>query len=73
MGKMTLQYLTAGALIRGQIKNLFRDIEMQGGTVTYNEHKGFFETTFTNIRIEADDHIIRQVHRIISDATGRMI
>lgn len=67
MATYTVQYLIAGALIRGQIKNLFRDIEMHGGTVSYNEYKGFFETTFTNVRVEGEDWLIRRVHSIISD------
>lgn len=73
MGTLKYQGITAGALVRGQIKRLFRDAELQGCTVTYSEYKGLIETTFTNVQIEGPDAIIMRIHRIISDATGRLV
>lgn len=61
------RYITAGALIRGSIKRLFREVEMLGGTVTYNEHKGLFESTFTHVEIRGPYNLVESARQLLAE------
>lgn len=59
---MTAPWMRAGALIRGQVRSIFAEVERNGGTARYYENKGFIESVFSDIRLEGREPLIRWAH-----------
>lgn len=72
MGSVEWQWIEAGPLLRSQLMALFRDAEMQGCTVTYTKHPGLLFTTYTHVRVEGPDGVVRSVYRAVENASGRL-
>lgn len=58
-------WIEAGALVRGQLRHVFSEVERNGGTARYYEDKGFFESVFTNVRLEGPEQLIRWANATI--------
>lgn len=56
---LTAPYILAGALVRGQLRHIFSEVERHGGTADYLENKGWIESYFVQVKLTGPYHVIK--------------
>lgn len=64
-----LSAFVVGALVRRQFRNLLRDFEVYGGTVQYNVHKGWIESTYTHLVFTGPFWLVRSMQKTLREMT----
>jgi len=67
VGTLTVPWIKAGSLIRGQIRQVFAEVERNGGKAQYFENKGFIESVFSDVKLEGPENLIRWAYSTIQE------